>query len=242
MLLLLLLWAGVVGAAGHGVTARFVPERVRPGEVFELRVEMARAAYGRFVLKVPPHPSLHRVAVESEPVKLVDGLYRQSEGWVLQADRAGEIVMEDVVVLMTTEDGETGHPLTPLRMVVVPWEAADESVVPVGFPEERSEGAEGGAGWWWLLGVLGAIAAIAWWWRRAVNGKATEEVGGAVSWEEALGDLENGLLRSVVLEQMLLAQGASWSVALREAVEEAVYAGRGDAGALAVLLRKEVTR
>ena len=40
---LMLLWL-VVGAVGaeHGVTARFVPEQVRPGEVFELRVEMER--------------------------------------------------------------------------------------------------------------------------------------------------------------------------------------------------------
>ena len=51
----LLLFVGSVLGADHGVTARFVPEVVRPGEVFELRVEMKRRDYGRFVLEVPPH-------------------------------------------------------------------------------------------------------------------------------------------------------------------------------------------
>ena len=241
------LWAvlismlSVIGAAGAdpGVTARLVPEQVRPGDVFELRVEMTRADYGRFELRVPPHGSLHRVAVESEPVRLEDGRYRQRESWMLQADRSGEIVIDGAVVVLKTGSGEVPVVLPPLRVEVMPWGAPDKSAAPVAFPK-RVKGEESKVmTWWWLVPFVASVCLFAWWLRRPLSGAADRDPGGGASLEEALADLDAGSLRSLALEQLMFERGDGWPRELREAAAQAVYAGRGDAAEVADLLRKE---
>lgn len=245
MALLLLTLLSVVCAAGdeHGVTARFVPEQVRPGDVFELRVEMTRAEYGRFELQVPPHGSLHRVAVESEPVKLEDGRYRQRESWMLQADRSGEIVIEGAAVVMKTASGEEAVELPPLRVEVMPWGVADKSAAPVGWPVPNRDFSE------WprthkgvLLLVLGLVmfVLVAWFIGRKLNTKPKFLTPGMPLETFALEELDAGVLRSAALERLLLEKGDAWSAELREVVSGAVYAGRGEAGEVAIRLRKEV--
>jgi hypothetical protein len=240
VLIAMLLSVCCAAAGDHGVTAHFVPEQVRPGEVFELRVEMKRADYGRFALTVPPHGSLHRVAVESEPVKLEDGFYRQRESWMLQADRSGEIVVEGVAVVMKTGSGEVPVVLPPLRMEVLPWRRVDTSTEPVGFPEPAADLEAERNAWWWLVPLVVCVGLCGWWLRRPPGGVTSGDSGAEASLEEALDDLEGGVLCSVALERLVIERGSEWSPVLREAAEEAVYAARGDAGELAALLRREV--
>ncbi len=240
-MLLLILWTGAVVAAGHGVTARFLPEQVRPGEVFELRVEMKRAEYGSFELKVSPHGSLHRVAVESEPVKLEGGFYRQRESWMLQADRSGEIVIENVSVILSTGSGEEAVALPPLRMEVLPWASADKDVKPVGWPAPKPVDLPA-TRMGLVLVVLGLIlfAVVAWLIGRRLNTKPKFRTDGMPLETLALNELDAGVLRSAALERLLLEKGRDWSAELREVVSQAVYAGRGDPRKVAERLRREV--
>lgn len=239
VLILILLSAAGLAGGGEGVTARFVPDQVRPGEVFELRVEMERAEYGRFELQVPPHGSLHLVAVEPEPVRLEDGLCRQRERWMLQADRSGEIVVEGMVVLVKTGSGESPVALSPLRVEVLPWGSVDESTEPAAFPPRRDAEPVDRPVPWLLLAAV-ALVLAGWWWRFFRKTAGAPGPGDAPCVADALAALEAGHLRSPALERLMAERGGDWPEDLRKVVEQAVYAGRGEAAEVALLLRKEV--
>jgi len=230
-------------ASEHCVSVEVVPTQVRPGDLFELRVEMNRADYAQFVLEVPTHERLHRVAVESAPVSLVDGRYRQSERWFLQADSAGEIVIDGATVLLESGSGSVPVKLSPLRVEVMAYGQQDESAEPVGLPAVPPAGVDGANGiWWWIVPGLLAILATVWWERRGKRTSASEDPREDLELDTVLAELDSGEIPSPALERMMMAQGGAWSSELREAVEAALYAGRGQARKLAAMLREEVAR
>jgi hypothetical protein len=239
-------------ASEHGVTAEIVPAQVKPGDLFELRVEMSRADYASFELEIPTHERLHRVAVESVPVRFEDGCYRQGEVWFLQADSSGEVVIDGATVLLEGGSGPVTVELPTLRVGVVAYGEQDESAEPALLPAAPSAG-----GAWWgepslvFVVLILAVLALAFvtapvlvirWIAKRRDAAEGEGVSGKASWEEGLADLDSGMIESPALERLFLEQGGCWSGELRAAVEAAVYAGRGEAGRLAAMLRKEVAR
>ena len=232
----------------RGDGARSCPAQVRPGELFELRVEMERADYARFELQVPPHGSLHRVAVESVPVRLEGGRYRQRE----TLDAAGRFIRGDrdrgaIGVARDRGRDRAGGIAAAAGRGAALCGSTDESAEPVGVSGRGgSDGAAATAPlvvaaacrWWRLAWAAGGVLVLL----DTAEERSRATSAGERGLEAVLADLERA--------DAIAGAGADdgWSAAaigreeLREAVEAAVYAGRGEAATVAAMLRKEVAR
>lgn len=226
-----------------GVVAEIFPEQVRPGDLIELRVEMDRGDYAQFELQVPAHDKLHRVAVESVPVRHDGDRYRQRESWLLQADSSGEIVIDGATVTLETGQGSVTVKLPPLQVEVLPYARQDEDPQPVGFPAAEGTGTDRWAPrWWWIAPVLALGLGFVFWSTRSKSPAPEAGDRHASPLEAVLEELEAGRVDSPALGRLMEAQAADWPPELREAVAEAVYSERLEVGRLAALLREEVLR
>ncbi|MGB6221930.1 MAG: hypothetical protein WBG04_12925 [Haloferula sp.] len=216
-----------------------MPAQVQPGDLFELRVVMERSAYGRFELKVPGHERLHRVAVEKVPVRLEDGVYRQQETWLLQADSSGELVIDGVIALLEKEQEFEEVKLPSLRVEVLPYAAKDASDEPLEFPEAEAMGSDLAYGLWIIGGVLLALGC--WWWISRSNTTGVLETASGASrigleWEALLaGKPDRRSLERLMVER-------KWSAESHQELSEVVYGGRPISDSLVERLRKEVGR
>ncbi len=228
-------------ADSSGISATLVPDKVKPGDVFELRVVMDRAEYGRFSLDIPAQPHLHRIAVEVVPVSFSDGRYRQSEKWLLQADSSGNFTVKDGKVLLETGGTLVTVPLPELKLVVTPYTETDSSTEPAGLPEDPALLERVGRWWPWLLVPIIAISLIV-----VIRKKRTQIPRGEELDDNLLAlaasELEQGNASSPVLGKLIHDESSGLSEEAREKLVELFYAGRGDPQALASLLRKEAAR
>lgn len=239
----ILTWLAVLGflsaglRAEDGITAEIVPSQVRPGDLFELRVVMERSEYGRFDLVVPGNGHLHRVAVEKVPVRLEDGLYRQSETWLLQADSSGEFVIDKGIAMLETKAGIAEVELGPLRVEVQAYAGSDESSEPLEFPEAKSFPVMGKQ-WGGLVAAIIVVSSLAFWMLRSKRNGVVEQMTGKPEMDLALGRLAIGQVDGKDLERLML--GRQWSAESHQAMAEVVYGGQSLSDGLVDRLRKEV--
>jgi hypothetical protein len=239
----ILTWLPVLGfligglCAEDGISAEIVPSQVRPGDLFELRVVMERSEYGRFDLMVPAHGHLHRVAVEKVPVRLEDGLYRQSETWLLQADSSGEFVIEKGAAMLETKAGTVEVKLDPLRVEVEAYAGIDESSEPLELPEVKSIPSTGKQ-WAGSVAAIIVLSSLVFWMLKSKRTGVANQVTGKPEVDLALGRLTNGQVDEKDFERLML--GRQWSAESRQAMAEVVYGGRSIDNGLVERLRKEV--
>jgi len=122
-----------------GMTARFIPAEVKPGDLFELSVEMHRGDYGQFVLNITSHPRLHLVTRERVPPKLVNGRYHQEERLVLQALSSGPLTFSGLQVELIETNGTRTITFPDLKLNILPFAQLDsiESPQPLPIPESN---------------------------------------------------------------------------------------------------------
>ncbi len=241
LFLLSIILSAFLQAEGEGgIVARLIPNQVKPGELFELRVEMDRSDFATFVLEIPEQSQMRRVAVEAGPARLIEGRYLQSESWILQARSSGNIRIEGATALLRFRDHEEVVALPVLELEVLPYGQEDVSSDPIAFPQAESEE---GSSW---IGVVVAVLLVLLfigflWYRKGSAGKKLESVVARdTRLDELMTQLNAGRIDTACLETLFHERGSQWSDELREAVERILYSGGGDASKLATLLSREV--
>ena len=236
--------SAVEGSAieGSGISARFEPPQVRPGDVCALMVEMDRDTFGQFELHVPAHSQLHLVSVERVPVALVNGRYRQRQSLQLQPLSSGEMAINEAQVQLTDTNGTQTILLPVVTLQVLPFETADVSDAPESLPGTIDGRAATslaiGYGVAIVIGVLLIAVAIFCKLRlRTSNSEAHQILDPAL---DAVEELQSGTVPKHSLEQLLGQRGSTLSPELRCEIEEAVYGERCQPAALLALLRKEL--
>jgi hypothetical protein len=235
-------YVGLAGQAGNEISATFVPDEVKPGDIFELRVEMDRAGYARFSLEIPVQPHLHRIAVEAVPVSFSEGRYRQAEKWLLQADSSGEYIIKDAQVVLDSKGSSEVVSLPELRLTVVPYGEVDSSNEPSGFIEGESILETSRPNWLIGLVVVVIVAGSILVMQNQKKRRASEAEEASNLLSLAAVELEERNLGSPVLEKLIHEPDCPLPEALREQLVRAVYSGNGDFSQLAADLRKEAAR
>ncbi|MEX0322444.1 MAG: hypothetical protein AB3N63_09825 [Puniceicoccaceae bacterium] len=225
-----------------GISATLVPDEVKPGDVFELRVEMDRAEYAKFSLDIPAQQHMHRIAVETVPVTFTEGRYRQSEKWLLQADASGSYVIKGGKVLLETGGDTLSVPLPELELVVIPYENADENPDPAELPEEIIDRSSRVSYWFWVGSLLVSISIFVMLMRRHSNKSvAGDTVENSLLFLIA-DELEQSKEPPIVLEKLIHDKEVGISEDLRERLIRYIYSGSGDPKLLAEELRKEAAQ
>lgn len=227
---------------GSGISARFEPARVYPGDVCALIVEMDRDTFGQFELHVPAQPQLYLVSVERVPVSLVNGRYRQRQSLRLQPLSSGEMAINEAQVQLTDANGTQTISLPVVKLQVLPFETADVSDAPESLPGTIGERAATswatGCGVAMVIGVLLIAVAIFCSLRlRNSNSEADQSLDPAL---DAVEKLQSGTVPKHSMEQLLAQRGPTLSPELRCEIEKAVYGQRCQPAALLALLRKEL--
>jgi hypothetical protein len=225
-----------------GVSARFDPALVHPGDICELVVEMDRDTFGRFELQVPAHPKLHLVSVERVPVSLANGRYRQRQSYQLQPLSSGEMAVNEVQVQLTDSAGTQTFLLPEVTLQVLPFEAVDVSDSPELLPESINDRAGTSltigyvmAG---VIGILLIAVTILCRLRRCKSDLKIDQI-----WDPAqdvVQKLQLGVIATDSMEQLLTQRGSTLSPELRGEIEEAVYGNRCQPAALLTLMREEL--
>lgn len=230
-----LLLAGVMASAEDfgGLTARLIPEEVKPGDLFVLSVEMRRADFGEFTLEVPSHPGLHLVSREKIPLSVVDGQYHQGERLMLQALASGAVNLSGIKAELTESTGSRVVELPELGLKVTAFETEDLSEVPEPLPVSKDDSQSRTA----LIVnfiLLAGIALLTY----IICRPRTDSGPG-----ESDGSLVPDLTKDLDLEMLLNEQGESLSPELRSDLERFIYSKNtrsGDDTGLLIRLREEL--
>ncbi|TWT84097.1 hypothetical protein CA13_55730 [Planctomycetes bacterium CA13] len=225
-----------------GITARFEPPQVHPGDVCTLIVEMDRDTFGQFELHVPAHSQLHVVSVLRVPVSLANGRYRQRQCLQLQPLSSGEVTINEAQVELTDANGTQTISLPMVMLQVLPLEATDLNDAPESLPGTIDE--SNGKSPAFLIGgillcgiLLVAVTILCKRLLRDSNLEAHLKYDPAL---EAVEKLQSGVVPKRSLEQILAQRDFHISPELRCEIEEAVYGQHCQPAALLASLRKEL--
>ncbi len=245
-----LLWlcpVSLVASDLGGVSAKFTPDEVMPGDLVTLMVQMERDDYGEFDLNVPSHPQLHLVTRELIPPTHTDGRYTQSERLMLQALSSGTLTLTGMTIQLTESTGIRTVELPDLTLTVNPFETADEVADPEPFPKPEKPSKMGPSLTPALIAVIAVIAVgfiLVLLIRLKLASKPIPEA------EEITGRNFDTILRAATittesLEAILNDKGASLSSGLRSDLETFLYSPDSSAeerDELHARLRKELGR
>ncbi|TWU38219.1 hypothetical protein [Novipirellula artificiosorum] len=224
-----------------GISIRFYPSAVQPGDVSELIVQMDRQTFGEFELHVPSHPQLHLVSMQRAPVSFEDGRYRQRQILILQPLSSGKVTINEAQVEFTDSNGPQSILLPAATLDVLPFNSADLSDVPQSLPAAGHDVVSTtmpivyGA----VLLVCILIIAVVIAYRMRMQTSITDA---NPNWEptlDAIERLQSGEIPIRLLERILVQDGYDLSPELRREIEHTVYGKRREPAALVALLRKE---
>lgn len=221
------------------LTTTITPSEIRPGDVFRLEVTRSSTQYAGFQLDMPVVNRLYLIATEQSPVEYVAGRYVQSESWIFQADASGDITIDQARVTLSSGEGEKQVALPPMKITVLPYPQADTDPVPLDWdaPEEESSGLRRNL--IYLTSVLLTAALLVAASRRKRKKSAAEHAEPDLL-GEALVDLDAGHLNADSLHRLYADRADGLPDELKSAIEQAIYAKRGNAGKLAQALRREL--
>ena len=230
----------------HGVTATILPDNARPGDIVELRIEMNRETWGRFILKKLNHPQLRTIAEEKIPVSYQGQLYKQRHSLFLQPVSSGEIKIGTTTVTISTATGEETVELPALDLSVRPFDSPALSDLPLPLPPDEAVAQSGSmfSLLFWMsvaFAVLGIWSLVFFGMRnrelqpvRSDSSKEFSHVGGLIQ------RLRSGVVGKDDLENLLHDSNLSISAELRSKMEQAVYSEQFEPADLATLLQEEL--
>lgn len=245
-----LLWAGTAtaesttGVSTYGISARFIPDQVRPGDVVEFRVEMSRKAWGQFDLQVPAHPGLHPIAVKKVPLVYADGLYQQRESLLCQPVSSGSLAIKGASVVMSTPEGSQTVELPDLMLRVLPFEHAQLTDEPQPLPPNQHPAERMMPAFWFrwtaiVLCLLIWVVAI-YFLRRKSTLRSEGSRQQIFQTSDVVQQLHTGEIPKHDLESLLNDPGLVLSEKLRTSIERAVYSRDIQPAELATLLQEEL--
>jgi hypothetical protein len=227
-----------------GITVRFDPPGVQPGDVCDLIVQMDREAFSQFDLHVPSHPQLHLVAVERTPISFAGGRYRQRHRLRLQPLSSGKVTIDNAEVEFTDSNGTQKFLLPAAILDVFPFESVDLSDVPQPWPVAGNPTATApksiADGLIIICGILLIVVAILW--RIRLRTSFAERDLGSDPMCEAIERLESGTVPMQLLEHILDQRSYDLSPDLRHEIEQTVYNNRREPALLLDRLRKEAVQ
>ena len=235
------LWS-VGSTENSGISAALIPNEIYPGDVFRLEVVRENEEFAEFKLEVPQIDRLHLLGTEESPVELVNGFYLQKESWIFQADSSGEIMLENLAVVIVHSDPEIRISLPKMKLSILPYQSADtdNTPLPMGSLSQIEDSPNFGVYFFITLIAIIPVVYILFRYRKK-RAQHTEDIPDTLL-AEVLTELENGNLNSDPLHCLLDAEKNAFSDDLKKEIELAIYANRGDPQNLAESLKKEVSR
>ena len=224
-----------------GISATLVPEQIHPGDIFRLEVVRSDTEFAEFDLDIPQFENLHLLGIEESPLVLRDGQYIQKESWIFQADVSGEIDLSGITARVVYGSTEETVGLPQLKLSVIPYAASDTDSAPIDWSTLHEE-QPSGPKWVYALILLLVAGTATYLVLRHNRQVSSSEPVGTTLWDTAIADLEKGLLNPDSLHLLYERNGQFLSQPLRNAIEQAIYANRGDASKLADAIRKEASR
>ena len=226
----------LTAAEDHGITLTLSSASVQPGDLIELRAKMRRPEYAEFVFSMPPHAQLRRVSVEAGVVQLNDGMYEQEHLWLLQAVASGDVVLDEVQAQVKQGGQVMVYALPILKLQILPYASLDALKEPADLSSERVIGSADYSSLIWI--ILFMIVAVAIYYRIRKSASPEQAEIEPDPFGPVVEKLKQGLLPIAELENILEGLHAGASQSLRHALEDAVYARRGNAEQLAGLLEQ----
>lgn len=235
------LWT-VGSTVDSGISAALVPNEIHPGDIFRLEVVRENEEFAEFKLEVPQIDRLHLLGTEESPVELVNGSYLQKESWVFQVDSSGDLILENLSVVIVHSDPESRIPLPKMKLSVIPYQSgdSDNTPLPMGSLSQSEDSSKLGIYFFITLIAIIPVIYILFRYRKKMA-QHSEDISNTLL-AEVLTELENGNLNSAQLHWLLDAEKHTLSDDLKKEIELAIYANRGDPQNLAESLKKEVVR